>query len=57
MSLARMVADHFTLLKVGPCLTNAFREAVFALEEIEAELSEIQAGCRSRPICAGSWSS
>jgi D-tagatose-1,6-bisphosphate aldolase subunit GatZ/KbaZ len=36
-SLARMVADHFILLKVGPCLTNAFREAVFALEEIEAE--------------------
>ncbi len=35
--LARMVADHFTLLKVGPCLTNAFREAVFTLEEIEAE--------------------
>jgi D-tagatose-1,6-bisphosphate aldolase subunit GatZ/KbaZ len=36
-SLARMVADHFTLLKVGPCLTNAFREAVFTIEEIEAE--------------------
>lgn len=36
-SLAHMVADHFTLLKTGPCLTNAFREAVFALEEIEAE--------------------
>jgi len=36
-SLARMVADHFTLLKAGPCLTNAFREAVFTLEEIEAE--------------------
>jgi D-tagatose-1,6-bisphosphate aldolase subunit GatZ/KbaZ len=34
-SLARMVKDHFTLLKVGPCLTNAFREAVFALEDIE----------------------
>jgi D-tagatose-1,6-bisphosphate aldolase subunit GatZ/KbaZ len=36
-SLARMVADHFTLLKVGPCLTHAFREAVFALEQIETE--------------------
>jgi D-tagatose-1,6-bisphosphate aldolase subunit GatZ/KbaZ len=36
-SLARMVADHFILLKVGPCLTNAFREAVFTLEAIEAE--------------------
>jgi D-tagatose-1,6-bisphosphate aldolase subunit GatZ/KbaZ len=37
-SLSQMVADHFVLLKVGPCLTNAFREAVFALEEIEIEL-------------------
>jgi D-tagatose-1,6-bisphosphate aldolase subunit GatZ/KbaZ len=36
-SLARMVQDHFILLKVGPCLTNAFREAVFALARIEAE--------------------
>jgi D-tagatose-1,6-bisphosphate aldolase subunit GatZ/KbaZ len=37
-ALAQMVADHFVLLKAGPCLTNAFREAVFALEEIEVEL-------------------
>jgi D-tagatose-1,6-bisphosphate aldolase subunit GatZ/KbaZ len=37
-SLAQLVADHFVLLKAGPCLTNAFREAVFALEEIEGEL-------------------
>jgi D-tagatose-1,6-bisphosphate aldolase subunit GatZ/KbaZ len=36
-SLSSMVKDHFTLLKVGPCLTHAFREAVFALEEIETE--------------------
>jgi D-tagatose-1,6-bisphosphate aldolase subunit GatZ/KbaZ len=36
-SLAGMVGDHFTLLKVGPCLTHAFREAVFALEQIETE--------------------
>lgn len=35
--LARMVADHFVLLKVGPCLTDAFREAVFALARIESE--------------------
>ncbi|MCU0560554.1 MAG: class II D-tagatose-bisphosphate aldolase, non-catalytic subunit [Desulfobacterales bacterium] len=37
-ALAQMVAGHFTLLKVGPCLTHAFREAVFALEQIELEL-------------------
>jgi D-tagatose-1,6-bisphosphate aldolase subunit GatZ/KbaZ len=36
-SLARMVADHFTLLKVGPCLTHAFREAVLGLARIESE--------------------
>jgi D-tagatose-1,6-bisphosphate aldolase subunit GatZ/KbaZ len=36
-NLARMVHDHFILLKVGPCLTNAFRRAVFALARIETE--------------------
>jgi len=36
-ALSRMVADHFAILKVGPALTFAFREAVFALEMIEAE--------------------
>ena len=36
-ALADLVADHFPLLKVGPCLTNAFREAVFTLEAIETE--------------------
>jgi D-tagatose-1,6-bisphosphate aldolase subunit GatZ/KbaZ len=35
--LARMIRDHFTLLKVGPCLTHAFRAAVFALARIESE--------------------
>ena len=43
-ALAGMVADHFILLKVGPCLTNAFREAVFTLEEIEAELLKSRRG-------------
>jgi D-tagatose-1,6-bisphosphate aldolase subunit GatZ/KbaZ len=36
-SLSRMVRDHFILLKVGPALTNAFRQAVFALARIETE--------------------
>jgi len=35
--LGRMVRDHFILLKVGPCLTHAFRDAVFALARIESE--------------------
>jgi D-tagatose-1,6-bisphosphate aldolase subunit GatZ/KbaZ len=45
-SLARMVADHFPLLKVGPGLTNAFREAVFALAHIESEWLEGRRGHR-----------
>ncbi len=36
-ALEHLVRDHFTLLKVGPCLTFAFREAVFALGHIETE--------------------
>jgi D-tagatose-1,6-bisphosphate aldolase subunit GatZ/KbaZ len=36
-ALKSMVHDHFAILKVGPWLTFAFREAVFALEEIEQE--------------------
>jgi D-tagatose-1,6-bisphosphate aldolase subunit GatZ/KbaZ len=35
--LRRMVEDHFAILKVGPRLTFAFREAVFALEWMERE--------------------
>jgi D-tagatose-1,6-bisphosphate aldolase subunit GatZ/KbaZ len=37
-ALSKMVEGHFALLKVGPALTFAFREAVFALEWIEREL-------------------
>ena len=37
-SLRHMVQDHFAILKVGPWLTYKFREAVFALSFIEAEL-------------------
>ncbi len=37
-ALRQMVEDHFAILKVGPWLTFAFREAVFALSAIEREL-------------------
>lgn len=37
-ALARMVEDHFGILKVGPALTFAFREAVYALSAVEREL-------------------
>lgn len=36
--LRQMVEDHFAILKVGPGFTYVFREAVFALARIEAEL-------------------
>ena len=35
--LREMVEDRFAILKVGPWLTFAFREAVFALADIERE--------------------
>ena len=37
-ALAQMVEDHFAILKVGPWLTFAFREAVLALSAMEREL-------------------
>jgi D-tagatose-1,6-bisphosphate aldolase subunit GatZ/KbaZ len=37
-ALHSLVRDHFAILKVGPGLTFAFREAVFALADIENEL-------------------
>ncbi len=37
-ALRRMVRDHFCILKVGPALTFAFREAILALDRIEEEM-------------------
>ena len=37
VALRQMVEDHFAILKVGPAVTFAFREAVFALALMEAE--------------------
>jgi D-tagatose-1,6-bisphosphate aldolase subunit GatZ/KbaZ len=45
-ALAQMVEDHFAILKVGPWLTFAFREAVFALSAIEQELLAHRRGVR-----------
>lgn len=36
-ALRNLVADHFAILKVGPALTHAAREALFALSYIEQE--------------------
>jgi len=50
-ALGEMVRDHFAVLKVGPALTFAFREAVFGLARIENELlSSPHASGRSRVI-------
>ncbi len=37
-ALSQMIQNHFAILKVGPWLTYAFREAVLALSGIEREL-------------------
>jgi len=37
-SLQALVRDHYAILKVGPALTFALREALFGLSAIEAEL-------------------
>ncbi|HEU0293685.1 MAG TPA: class II D-tagatose-bisphosphate aldolase, non-catalytic subunit [Anaerolineales bacterium] len=37
-ALKELVRDHFAILKVGPALTFAYREAIFALAMIENEL-------------------
>lgn len=36
-ALAALVRDHFAILKVGPALTFALREAVWALDQVERE--------------------
>jgi D-tagatose-1,6-bisphosphate aldolase subunit GatZ/KbaZ len=45
-ALRQLVEDHFAILKVGPWLTFAFREAVFALEEIERQMLRGRPGAR-----------
>jgi D-tagatose-1,6-bisphosphate aldolase subunit GatZ/KbaZ len=37
-ALKTLVEDHFCILKVGPWLTFAYREALFALEAMEIEI-------------------
>lgn len=39
-ALKALVEDHFAILKVGPELTFAYREALFSLEKIEQDLLE-----------------
>ncbi len=41
-AVQRMIQDHFILLKVGPCLTFAMREAFYMLAAIESALTDIR---------------
>ena len=41
-ALRELVEDHFCILKVGPALTFALRESIFALAAIEEELALIK---------------
>jgi len=43
-ALRQMVQDHFAILKVGPWLTFAVREAIFALAMMEDELLGMRPG-------------
>ncbi len=49
-ALREMVEDHFAILKVGPWLTFAFREAVFALSQIEKETLGGRRGIRNSRV-------
>jgi D-tagatose-1,6-bisphosphate aldolase subunit GatZ/KbaZ len=48
--LAALVRDHWAILKVGPGLTFALREALFALEAIERELCPPDEHSRLRAV-------
>lgn len=47
----QLVRDHFAILKVGPQLTFALREALFALSHIEDELPGITEKSNLRAVC------
>ncbi|MEU6107483.1 D-tagatose-bisphosphate aldolase, class II, non-catalytic subunit [Streptomyces albidoflavus] len=52
-ALAALVADHWAVLKVGPGLTFALREALFALAAIEDELVEPDRASRLAQVVEG----
>jgi D-tagatose-1,6-bisphosphate aldolase subunit GatZ/KbaZ len=60
-SLASLVRDHWAILKVGPALTFALREAVFGLVDIEEEIvavgdqSELKSVLERRMLADRRW--
>jgi D-tagatose-1,6-bisphosphate aldolase subunit GatZ/KbaZ len=49
-ALAQLVRDHFAILKVGPAVTFAVREALWALDSIEMEWIDTSRWSRLREI-------
>jgi D-tagatose-1,6-bisphosphate aldolase subunit GatZ/KbaZ len=49
-ALRALVEDHFAVLKVGPALTNAYREGVFALSYVEDVLLKEEAASGIRRV-------
>jgi D-tagatose-1,6-bisphosphate aldolase subunit GatZ/KbaZ len=49
-AVAQMIEDHFSILKIGPCLTFAYREALFALAGIEEELPAVSCPSHLRRV-------
>lgn len=49
-ALRQLVKDHFAILKVGPALTFALREALFSLAAVEEELITAQACSKLRDV-------
>jgi len=49
-SLAALVRDHFAILKVGPGLTFALRETLWALADIEAEMLDGRPGSNFKNV-------
>lgn len=52
-ALAALVRDHFAILKVGPGVTFALREALWALDAIERETVEPPRWSRLREVAIG----
>ncbi len=50
-AFAELVRDHFAILKVGPALTFALREALFALADIEDTLVPQARRSNLRAVC------
>lgn len=50
VALRQMVEDHFAILKVGPWLTFAYREAIFALSAIEEQWLGVEKAIRRSQV-------